>query len=83
MTSQSPGTWLDEWWAFSLHALKSAREAREAEDPGLPAYYGTCLGQPTIAPVSYVAAAREKSRPVFNLDKLHRNVLQLMGQKPL
>lgn len=81
--SPTPGTWLDDWLVERNAQLSHERRLRDAEDPGIPAYYGTCTGQPTVAPVSYVAAAREKLRPVFNLDRLHRNVLRLLGQNPL
>lgn len=76
-------TWVDDWWASRLAELRMVRLEAEGSDPGIPAYYGTATGQPTVAPVSYVAAARERIRPVFNLDRLHRNVLALLGQKPL
>ena len=65
--------WLSAWWALQL--------ARKPDpDPGVPAYYGTALGAPTPAPVSYVAAATTTRYPaLINLDKVHRRVYRLLG----
>lgn len=82
-TGESPPTWLDQWVAERNAELRTARLEREAEDPGVPLQYGTATGVPTFHPWSAVAGARVRLPRVFNLDKLHRRVLELMGQKPL
>lgn len=81
--SETTGTWLTEWFAGQLAVDAAHRLEAEMADPGVPVWYGTCLGQPTMHPWSAVAGAMTKLARVFNLDKLHRRVLQLMGQEPL
>lgn len=75
----TPATELELWWRDNRAALKLARLEREAEDPGVPAYYGTCTGGTTPHPWSAVAGCREPPRKVLNLDKLRRRVMELIG----
>jgi hypothetical protein len=56
-------------------------------DPGLPAYPWLPDGTPVridqgALPVSFVDAARNKCRPLFNLDQLHRGVLAALAGTP-
>ncbi len=71
--------WLAAWFALEKANLKMARLEKAAEDPGVPAYLG---GTATVAPVSFVAAARQRIPSVFNLDKLHRRIYELYGVTP-
>lgn len=74
--------WLDAWWALQRAQRKQERLEREAEDPGVPAWRTEAMGYSSPAPVSFVAAARHRIPDVFNLDKLHRRVYELMGVVP-
>lgn len=78
MSLPSTAEWFDEWWLRRRAEYVAERLEKEAEDPGVPAL----LWLSSPAPVSFVAAARHKIPAVFNLDKLHREVLGLYGVKP-
>lgn len=72
--------WIDTWWAERLLEIKTQRLEREAEDPGVPMWYPH---PGAYAPVSFYAAAVQKKIPsVFNLDRLHREVLAIYGVTP-
>lgn len=81
MTAGS-STWIDEWWAGQLAEVRAARLTAEAQDPGVPAWYGTALSRTSYHPWSAVAGARHRIPDVFNLDRLHRAVLALNGVTP-
>lgn len=74
--------WFLASFALYLAQLKQARLEREAEDPGVPAYRTEDMGYTSPAPVSFVAGMHKRIPSVFNLDKLHRRVLELLGVKP-
>lgn len=74
-------TWIDTWWAGRRAEYLEERLARENEDPGVPMWYPWHPG--AYAPVSFYAAAVQKKIPsVFNLDRLHREVLAIYGVTP-
>lgn len=65
-------------WVGDLWAEMRKPEVPEEDDPGVPAYYGTATGEPTIHMWSAVAGARERLQKTFDLNNLKASVFRAL-----
>lgn len=70
-------TWLDDWWGSRISYPDGERFAGHEEldppDPGMPAQYGTGLGEPTVHPWSAVMGALDRLPTIVNLRLLEQS----------